>query len=142
MLSGRRVPGSRSDAVSGKTGMTGDGSSGMEDLLRIRLEDGEERLLGDLHGADHLHPLLALFLLLEELALARDVAAVPLGRHVLAVGADGRPRDDVAADRSLNGDLELLPVDGFGEPLAVVQGARPRLVAVHELRQGIDLVAV
>src|SRR5688500_7965528 len=38
----------------------------------VDLEDGEEGLLRNLHAADHLHALLALFLLLEELALAAD----------------------------------------------------------------------
>src|SRR6476646_9922777 len=42
-------------------------------------ERGDERLLGDLDAADHLHPLLALLLLLQQLALAGDVTAVALG---------------------------------------------------------------
>ena len=45
----------------------------------LDLQHGQERLLRDLDRADLLHALLALFLLLEELALARDVAAVALG---------------------------------------------------------------
>src|SRR5271169_1728380 len=48
------------------------------------LEDGEERLLRNFHAADGFHPFLAGFLLLEELALARNVAAVALRQHVLA----------------------------------------------------------
>src|SRR3954468_3181071 len=40
----------------------------------LHLENRVERFLGDLHAADVLHPLLALFLLLEELSFARDVA--------------------------------------------------------------------
>ena len=58
------------------------------------LEHGEERLLGDLDAADLLHAPLALLLLLEQLALARDVAAVALGHHVLAEGLDGLAGDD------------------------------------------------
>ena len=38
--------------------------------LRVEVEDGEERLLRNLHRADLLHALLALLLLLEQLALA------------------------------------------------------------------------
>jgi hypothetical protein len=41
-----------------------------------------------LDAADHLHALLALLLLLEQLALAGDVTAVALGEHVLADRAD------------------------------------------------------
>src|SRR6185295_19244911 len=74
--------------------------------IRTRLEHREEGLLGDLDRAHHLHALLAFLLLLEELALAGDVAAVALGGDVLAIGVDRRAGDDVAADRSLDGDLE------------------------------------
>src|SRR3954469_11847152 len=49
-----------------------------------QLQHRQERLLGPLDAADLLHPLLALLLLLEQLALTRDVAAVALGDHVLA----------------------------------------------------------
>src|SRR5262245_60298052 len=48
----------------------------------LHLEEGEERLLGDVDAAHLLHALLAFLLLLEELPLARDVAAVALGEHV------------------------------------------------------------
>src|SRR5215831_2148825 len=48
------------------------------------LENGEEGFLGDLDAADRLHALLARLLLLEELALARDVSAVALRQNVLA----------------------------------------------------------
>src|SRR5262245_54129580 len=44
-------------------------------LLLSYLEHGEERFLRDLDAADALHPLLPFLLLLEQLALARDVAA-------------------------------------------------------------------
>src|SRR5256885_6428192 len=45
--------------------------------------------------------------LLEELALAADVAAVALGRHVLAHGLHRRARDHLGADRRLDGHLVL-----------------------------------
>src|SRR6185437_12719637 len=56
--------------------------------LLAQLEHGQEGLLGHLDPPDLLHPLLALLLLLEQLALAGDVAAVALGGDVLAVGLD------------------------------------------------------
>ena len=46
--------------------------------LFLHLQDGEESLLRDLHAAHLLHPLLAFLLLLQQLALARDVTAVTL----------------------------------------------------------------
>jgi len=52
------------------------------------LEHGEEGFLGDIDLADLAHPLLAGLLLLQQLALARDVPAVALGEHVLAEGRD------------------------------------------------------
>src|SRR5437868_5142148 len=48
------------------------------------LQHREERLLRDFDAADRLHPLLALLLLLQQLALAGNVAAVALRDHVLA----------------------------------------------------------
>ena len=50
----------------------------------VQLEQRQERLLRNLHVAHALHPLLALRLLLQQLPLARHVAAVALGQHVLA----------------------------------------------------------
>ena len=48
------------------------------------LEDRQKRFLGNLDVADLLHAFLAFFLALEQLAFARNVAAVALGRHVLS----------------------------------------------------------
>ena len=48
--------------------------------LLVERQHGQERLLRHLDRADLLHPLLALLLLLEQLALAGDVAAVALRR--------------------------------------------------------------
>ena len=48
-------------------------------------------------------------MLLEQLALARDVAAVALGSHVFAHGADVFARDDLIADACLDRDLKKLP---------------------------------
>src|SRR3954469_17205382 len=77
-------------------------------LISIYFEDGEEGFLRDLHVANLFHPLLTFLLTLQQLALARNVAAVALGGDVLAQGLDGRPRDDAGADRRLDGHLELL----------------------------------
>lgn len=52
----------------------------------VHLEGGDERLLRDLDLAELAHALLALLLLVEELALAGDVAAVALGGDILRQG--------------------------------------------------------
>src|ERR1700688_2898712 len=75
------------------------------------LQHREKCFLRDVHAADALHALLAFFLLFEELALARNVAAVALGQHVLADGADRLARDDTAADSGLQRDFKHLARD-------------------------------
>src|SRR6267154_5356679 len=45
---------------------------------------GEERFLRNIHAANAFHALLALFLFFDELAFARDVAAVTFGEDVFA----------------------------------------------------------
>src|SRR5262249_49164446 len=52
--------------------------------LPIHFEHREESLLRHLDGSDLFHTALALFLFLEQLALARDVATVALRGDVLA----------------------------------------------------------
>src|SRR5687768_17080309 len=71
--------------------------------LLVEVEHREERLLRHLHPADLLHALLALLLLLEELALPRDVAAVALREHVLATRLDRLACDHTRTDRGLHG---------------------------------------
>src|SRR5215510_2518871 len=73
------------------------------------VEDGEERLLWYLDGADLLHPLFPCLLLLEQLALARDVAAVAFREHVLPLGLHGLARNDARANRRLDRNVEHLP---------------------------------
>src|SRR5262249_34631636 len=83
----------------------------------VDLQDRQEGLLRDLHATDLLHALLPLFLFFEELARARDVAAVAFGRHVLAERAHRLPRDDLAPNGRLDGDLVLLLRDELLELL-------------------------
>src|SRR5687768_6841377 len=98
------------------------------------LQDGEKGLLRDLDLADPLHPLLAFLLLLEQLALAGDVAAVALGEHVLAHRADVLPRDHASPDRGLDRHLELLPRDQLLELAGQHHAIGVRRVAVHDRR--------
>src|SRR5262247_2473353 len=124
---------------------TGAGASGRNSVRFMRpsaLEDGQEGLLRHFHLAHLLHALLTLLLLLEELALARDVAAVALGGHVLAHGLHGFPRDDAAADGRLDGDLEHLTGDDATELLHQHLAPLVGLVAVHDDAEGVDRVAI
>ncbi len=65
--------------------------------------------LWQLDVAEHLHPLLALLLALQQLHLARDVAAVALCCHVLAQCLDCLPRNHLSVGRSLAVDVTWAP---------------------------------
>src|SRR3954452_106389 len=110
--------------------------------LAVEREHGQERLLGHLDRADDLHALLALLLLLEQLALARDVAAVALGEHVLALGLDGLAGDDARADRGLDRDVEELPRDHLAQPLDQRLAGLVRAVAMDDEAERVDGIAV
>src|SRR4051812_16048163 len=109
--------------------------------IAIHLEHREERLLWNLDRAHLLHPLLALLLLLEELLLPADVAAVELRRHVLADGLDGLTGDHVGADRRLDGNVELLPRDRLAQALHQVAPLVVGGLLVHDQGKGVHLVA-
>src|SRR5207237_9484022 len=95
-------------------------------------EHREERFLRDLDLAYRLHPLLAFLLLLEELALAGDVAAVALGEHVLAQRLLRLAGDHARADGGLDGHLVHLPGDLFLQLLADGAPALVGALAVHD----------
>jgi hypothetical protein len=98
------------------------------------LQDRHERFLRDVDAADALHALLALFLLLQQLALARDVAAVAFGGDVFADGLDRLAGDDLAADRGLQRDLEEVAVDFFLQADEQLSAAGLGVVAVDDRR--------
>jgi MinD-like ATPase involved in chromosome partitioning or flagellar assembly len=85
---------------------------------------------------------LALFLLFEELALARDVAAVAFGGHVLAHGRDGLAGDDLAADGRLDRDLEHVAGDQVLQLLAHLPAALFGRGAVDQHGQRVDRLLV
>src|SRR5437899_11094958 len=108
----------------------------------VNLEDREEGFLRDLHGPHLLHSLLPLLLLLEELAFARDVATVTLGRHVLAERANRLARDHLGADRGLDHDLDQLARDQLLELLRDLPAPLERLVAMDDDRERIHRLPV
>src|SRR5436190_3290067 len=105
-------------------------------------EHRQEGLLRDLDSADTLHPLFPFLLLLQQLALAADIAAVALGQHVLAQRLDRFPGDDAAADGRLDGDLEHLPWNQLAHLRRQRAAALVGHVAVHDDRQRVDRIAV
>ncbi|PRD36405.1 UNVERIFIED_CONTAM: hypothetical protein NCL1_08904 [Trichonephila clavipes] len=118
------------------------GNSGPAARLLVDLEHGQEGILRDFHAADLLHALLAFLLLLQQLLLARHVAAVALGEHVLAHGLDGLTRDDLRTDRGLDGDVEHLAGNQFLHFLDNGHAAVTGVVGVADHGQRIDALAV
>src|SRR3989449_3988835 len=108
----------------------------------VNLQDRQECLLRDLDGSHLLHPLLSFFLLLEQLALARDVAPVALGGHVLAQRADRLAGDHLGPDRGLIHDLEQLARDQLPQLLGDLLAPLVRLVAVDDDGERVHGVAV
>src|SRR5699024_1600680 len=101
-------------------------------------QGGDERFLRHLDGADVLHALLPLLLLLQQLALTGDVAAVALGQHVLADRADVLPGDDPGADGGLDRHLELLARDQVLELAGHLNAIVIGLLAVDDRAEGVD----
>src|SRR5581483_1608137 len=79
--------------------------------LFVHFQHGEEGLLRDLDLADALHALLAFLLFFEQLAFARDVAAVTLRQHVLAHRLDRLAGDHARTDGRLDRDFKHLARD-------------------------------
>ena len=84
----------------------------------IQLKHSHEGGLGHFDIADLAHALLALLLLLQQLALTGDVTSVALGQHVLAHGLYGLTGNDLGSDGGLYRYLELLSGNQFLELLA------------------------
>src|SRR5665213_2173108 len=140
------ISGPRARGKDGKSPTSGRKSryereTGRRSVSAAELEHREEGLLRHLDAPDLLHPLLAFLLLLEQLALARDVAAVALRDHVLAEGLDRLARDHVRSDRRLDRHVVLLTGDLRPQPLGQHLAELIGLVAVHDHRERIDWVA-
>src|SRR5207244_38980 len=108
----------------------------------FHLERGDEGLLRDLHLTELAHLVLALLLLLEKLALSRDVAAVALGDHVLPQRADRLARDDAPADRRLHRNDEHVLWNEILQLLAHDAAAGIRTRAMYDHRQRIDRLRI
>src|SRR3984957_17841293 len=110
--------------------------------LLADLQNGQESLLRNFDLPHLLHALLPGLLLLEELALAGDVAAVALGQHVFAHRLDAGPRNDMGTDRRLHGNVEHLPRDQLLHLVDQFPAAVVGIVAMDDERQRIDGIAV
>lgn len=94
--------------------------------------------MGDVDFAELLHLGLTLFLLLEELALSGDVAAVAFSGDVFTHRGDGFSCDDVSSDGGLDGDDEHLGGDDFLELGGEIAASADCFVAVDDGGEGFD----
>jgi len=108
----------------------------------VELQGADEGFLRDVDAADRLHPLLAFLLLLEQLVLSRDVAAVELGGHILAIGLHRAAGDDLAANGSLDRYFEVLARDEFLELLGHLAAVLVGLVLVYDRTESVDRITV
>src|SRR4029453_16922188 len=110
--------------------------------LGLAGERRDEGFLRYLDPANHLHPLLAFFLLLQQLPFAGDVTAITLGEDVLAQGADALAGDDPRPDGSLDRHLKLLARNELFEPLRHRDAVGVRLVLVNDGAERVDRLTV
>src|SRR5204862_7427293 len=101
-----------------------------------------EGLLRHVDARVRFHALFAFFLLLEELALAADVAAVARRSDVLAHRAHRLATDDLRAERRLDRHLVLLPRDQLLELRSERTTARERRRAMDDDAQRVERLAV
>src|SRR4029077_7049749 len=104
----------------------------------VDLERRDEGFLRDVDLAELAHALLAFLLLVQELALAGHVAAIAFGGDVLAEGAHGLARDDLAADRGLDRHLEHVRGNELLELFRHGAAAGLGAGAVHQHGQRVD----
>ena len=93
----------------------------MRILIIVSAEHRDKSLLRNVDATELLHLRLALFLFLKQLLLTCHVAAVELRGDIFSVGLNRRSCDDRSADYALDGNLELVARNRFGELFAVMQ---------------------
>src|SRR5213080_1739303 len=113
-----------------------------EAASHVHLQRGDESLLRDFYFAELAHALLSCLLLLQELALARHIAAVAFGGDVLAQRTHRLARDNLAADRGLDRHLEHVRGDELLELFHHGASAALRARAMHEHGECVDRLAV
>ena len=108
----------------------------------IQFQNSHEGGLGHFHIAYLAHTLLALLLLLQQLALTGDISSVALCQHILAHGLDRLAGDDLGPDGGLNGYLELLTRNQVLKLLAYTPAEIIGPVPVNKRRQSVHGLAV
>src|SRR5699024_6815567 len=110
--------------------------------LFIHFQNGQERLLGNLHATHLFHAFLAFLLFFQNLALAADIAAIAFGQHVLAQRLDRRARDDLRADGRLDGHVELLARNQLLHATDQIAPAALGVGTMHDQAERVHAIAI
>ena len=110
-------------------------------LVASEAEHGEECLLG-ISTLPTSFILALPFLLLEQLALSRHIAAIAFRQDVFPHGADRLASDDAAADRRLNWYVEHLAGDKPTQVFDQFPAAGVGVVAVRDQREGVNRLTI
>ena len=110
-------------------------------ILFVELEHCHEGFLRNLHRAELAHPLFAFLLFFQQLFLSGDVAAVALGKDVLAECLARFAGDDFAADGCLNRHLEHLTRDVLLELFCHLAGTGIGAVGMDDKGEGVHHLA-
>src|SRR6516164_6803466 len=102
----------------GRTGYARRGRTFAIDSSCLDLQRRQKCFLRNLYLAELFHALLAFLLPAQQLALARDVAAIAFGHDILAEGSYDFACNDTATNGGLDDDLEHLPWDEVFEAVA------------------------
>ncbi|CSF95185.1 Uncharacterised protein [Shigella sonnei] len=106
------------------------------------MQNGEERFLRQLDVTDLLHAFLTFFLLLQQLFLTADIAAITFSQYVFTQLFHGGSRNNVRTNRCLNGDIKLLAWDQIFHLLHQLATAVLRIITVGDQRQRINTFTV
>src|SRR5262245_18136525 len=98
----------------------------------LDLQRRQKCFLRNLHFAQLFHALLTFLLPAQQLALARDVAALAFGHDVLAEGPYNLTCDDATANGGLDDDFEHLPLNEVFEAVAQLTAPVVGLIAMDD----------
>ena len=111
-------------------------------LVLVQLQHCHEGFGGDRNRTKGTHTLLAFLLLLQQLLLTGDIAAVALGQHVLTQSLDGLTGYDLSANGCLDRNLELSAGDILLQLFADLTGTGIGILRKEDEAQSIHDVAI
>src|SRR5699024_332838 len=116
----------------------------VQDRLGVRIcrECCDKGFLRNFDGTHHLHTLFTFLLLLEQLALTRNVTAITLGKHVFPDRTNVLSGNNARTDSSLDGNLKLLPRNKFLELCSHFHAVTICMITVGDDRERINGISL